>query len=79
MKVSSTELDIWRSANLIMKQYGENDPKRLKSFEARFKGVVFPGETLATSMWKEGNKVLFETITREREEIVLQGGAAEVE
>lgn len=66
-------------ARAVMQQYCENDPMRLKSFEARFKGVVFPGETLATSMWKEGNKVLFETITREREEVVLQSGAAEIE
>lgn len=42
----------------------------------RFAGVVYPGETLITSMWKEGDKVIFVTKTKERDSIVLAAAAA---
>jgi acyl dehydratase len=47
------------------------DVTRVRRFEARFAGVVFPGETLATSVWLEGDRARFCTQSVEREAAVL--------
>ena len=36
----------------VLAAYCDNDPARLKSFEVRFSGVVFPGEAITTDMWQ---------------------------
>src|SRR5262249_15806695 len=36
----------------ILRSFCANEPARLKALEVRFAGVVFPGETIVTEMWK---------------------------
>jgi acyl dehydratase len=47
--------------------------RHLSRYRARFSGVVYPGETLVTSIWDRGPEVIVGTATRERGALVLHG------
>ena len=51
------------------------DPAGARRYRARFTGVVFPGETVVTRMWEEGEKVLLEASVEGREGTVLSNAA----
>jgi acyl dehydratase len=61
----------------VLREFCGGDPLRLTSFEVRFAGVVFPGETITIDMWKvEPSKVVL-TARTERGE-ALSNAAAEI-
>ena len=63
----------------VLQSWCGNDPQRLKSFEVRFAGVVYPGETIVTDMWQvEKGKIALTAKTAERGETVLASAGAEV-
>ncbi|MEX1124609.1 MAG: MaoC/PaaZ C-terminal domain-containing protein [Acidimicrobiia bacterium] len=53
----------------------ERRPELLASYRARFSGVVFPGETIRTSIWVEKTGLVVEAASLERGISVLSGGA----
>ncbi len=55
------------------------DPARLKDFEVRFSGVVYPGETIVTQIWRESDtRVLVQAKTAERGDAVISNAAATI-
>jgi acyl dehydratase len=51
------------------------DTAKVARYQARFAGVVFPGETIVTSFWKEGNTILIDAKTKERGTPVITNAA----
>jgi acyl dehydratase len=51
------------------------DTRQVARYQARFAGLVFPGETIVTSLWKEGNRVLISAKTKERGTPVVSNAA----
>lgn len=62
----------------VLHSYCDRDPAKFKSIEVRFSGVVFPGETVVTQMWEEGDKVVLQAKVAERDAVVISNAAAEV-
>lgn len=52
------------------------DATRLREISARFTKPVWPGDTLRTEVWTEGDRVWFRTSTKERGDAVLSHGTA---
>jgi acyl dehydratase len=61
----------------VLKGACGGDPAKLKSFGARFSGVVFPGDTLTTRGWNESGHWIVTTSTQENK-VVLSNAIAEV-
>jgi acyl dehydratase len=66
------------AAHAVLKTFCGYDPNRLTSFACRFSAPVFPGETLRTEMWHDGNVVSFRARVAERDVIAVNNGRAEV-
>ena len=49
-----------------------------RNIKVRFAGTVLPGQKLRTEMWKEGNKVVFQTIVVETGKPCIAGAGAEL-
>ncbi len=51
------------------------DVTQVARYQARFRGVGFPGETYMTKYWREGNQILIEAHSKERDAIIISNAA----
>ncbi|MEE2035098.1 MaoC/PaaZ C-terminal domain-containing protein [Rhodococcus chondri] len=57
----------------------DGDPSRIKSFSARFAGSLYPGETIETAVWREGDTLTLLATCPERDgQAVLTHATVEV-
>jgi acyl dehydratase len=51
------------------------DVAKVARYQARFRGVFFPGETMLTSIWREEGKLLISSSSKERSAPVISNAA----
>ena len=66
------------AAHAVLKTFCGYDPQKLVVVRRRFSAPVFPGETLRTEMWRDGDVVSFRSRVVERDVIAVNNGRAEV-
>lgn len=66
------------AGHAVLKTMCGYDPDKLASFACRFSAPVFPGETIRTEMWRDGNVVSFRSKVVERDVVAVSNGRAEV-
>ena len=66
------------AGHALLKTYCDYEPKRFKAIYVRFSSPVYPGETIRTEMWREGDTISFRSMVLERNVAVLNNGRAEV-
>jgi acyl dehydratase len=66
------------AAHAILKTLCGYDPARLTAIAGRFSAPVFPGETIRTELWRDGEVVSFRARVVERDVVALNSGRAVV-
>jgi acyl dehydratase len=62
----------------VLSEYCDNDPARMTGLEVRFSGVVFPGDSITTEMWDEGDGRIVLQAKTQRGDVVISNAAATV-
>ena len=62
------------AGHAVLKVCLDYEAQRFHSMQLRFSAPVYPGETIRTEMWLEGNNISFRAIAIERNIVVLNNG-----
>jgi acyl dehydratase len=61
-------------AKALVDEFLDGDVSRVASYGARFAGVLYPGETLKASVWKDGDRLLAVLTAPRRDDAVVLSG-----
>ena len=65
-------------AKAVVDHAVEPGPSGVASFRARFSGALYPGETLVTRIWEEGDRLVVGAEAKERGTTVLSNGLVDL-
>lgn len=66
------------SGHALLKTFCGYDPARITAMAGRFSAPVFPGETIRTEMWRDGQGLSFRARVLERDVVAINNGRAEI-
>jgi acyl dehydratase len=58
----------------VLRTICDYDHTQITGFDVRFSAPVFPGETIITEMWRDGDVVSFQCRLKERDAVVIKNG-----
>jgi acyl dehydratase len=62
----------------LLKSVAKYDPSRFSAMSGRFSAPVYPGETIRTEIWRDGDVVSFRALVPERNIVAMTNGRAEI-
>jgi acyl dehydratase len=62
----------------VMQSYPDIHPDAVSGHEARFAAPIFPGETFAIDLWRDGSVIAFQARAKERHVLVVTHGKMEL-
>ncbi|CAG2120685.1 unnamed protein product, partial [Medioppia subpectinata] len=57
----------------VLREFAGYDVKNFRAIKARFVGPVTPGQTIETQMWREGNRIYFQSFIKETGKLIISG------
>jgi len=66
------------AGHALLKSLCGYDPARLAAMTGRFSAPVYPGETIRTEIWRDGDVVSFRALVPERNIVAMTNGRAEI-
>src|SRR6185312_4836052 len=66
------------AGHALLKSVAGYDPARLTAMAGRFSAPVFPGETIRTEIWRDGDVVSFRARALERDVVAINNGRAAI-